>query len=372
MSKRPSTHSVQTRRLGFESLEMRLALSAAPLPYITPSDVQQLLDRAAAASSTNQAIIVVVDRTGAILGVREESGVLATFNNNTAGNVFAIDGAVAEARTAAFFSNDAAPLTSRTVRFISQSTITQREVESSPDTNDPDSTIAGPGLVAPIGVGGHFPPGISPTDSADLFGIELSNRDNDPAGVERFNINPNYVPSNLPLGATEPSNTPATQAIYSPDSYGVASGILPTAQPRGIGTLPGGIPLYKDGSLVGGIGVFFPAPVAMPATNRISCQASIKPIISARTRPWRAWLNGWHLPPPAAALGAKPPSAHWGRLPIKWLLCRAIICPLELFRWVALPSTFTGLADPTSAYKVCFKWVRMPVSEIQTTVPISP
>jgi uncharacterized protein GlcG (DUF336 family) len=30
------------------------------------------------------------------------------------------------------------------------------------------------------------------------------------------------------------------------------------AQSRGIGTLPGGIPLYKNGHLVGGIGVFFP------------------------------------------------------------------------------------------------------------------
>jgi len=29
-------------------------------------------------------------------------------------------------------------------------------------------------------------------------------------------------------------------------------------QSRGIGTLPGGIPLYFRGALVGGIGVFFP------------------------------------------------------------------------------------------------------------------
>jgi uncharacterized protein GlcG (DUF336 family) len=36
------------------------------------------------------------------------------------------------------------------------------------------------------------------------------------------------------------------------------TGIDPTAQSRGIGTLPGGIPLFENGTLVGGIGVFFP------------------------------------------------------------------------------------------------------------------
>ena len=71
-----------------------------------------------------------------------------------------IDGAVAKARTAAFFTNNQAPLTSRTIRFISQSTITQREVESSPDVADPNSPVRGPGYVAPIGLGNHFPAGV--------------------------------------------------------------------------------------------------------------------------------------------------------------------------------------------------------------------
>jgi uncharacterized protein GlcG (DUF336 family) len=234
------------RRLGIETLERKLTLSSAPV--ITPADVQQLLERAAAAANTNQAIIAVVDRNGTILGVREEQGVLNSITDK-ATQVFAIDGAVAEARTAAFFANDTAPLTSRTVRFISQSTITQREVQSSPEVTDPNSPLSGPGLVAPIGVGGHFPPGISPTDSADLFEIELSNRDTSSTatvGTERFNV---------PL-----ADVPAGQQISAPDSYGVQSTLLPGAQSRGIGTLPGGIPLYKNGTLVGGIGVFFPGP----------------------------------------------------------------------------------------------------------------
>ena len=54
--------------------------------------------------------------------------------------VFAVDGAVSLARTAAFFANNGAPLTSRTVSFISQSTVTQREVESNPNIGNFNST----------------------------------------------------------------------------------------------------------------------------------------------------------------------------------------------------------------------------------------
>jgi uncharacterized protein GlcG (DUF336 family) len=167
---------------------------------------------------------------------------------------------VAKARTAAFFANDTAPLTSRTIRFISQTTITQREVESNPNITDPSSPLRGPGFVAPIGLGGHFPPDILHTPVVDLFGIEHTNRDSllhpgldgikgtadDIVLTTRFNIDPTFIP---------PGKT-----LFTPESYGYQSKILVTAQSRGIATLPGGIPLYKDGRLVGGIGVFFPGP----------------------------------------------------------------------------------------------------------------
>ncbi|MCS5631594.1 MAG: dockerin type I domain-containing protein, partial [Pirellulaceae bacterium] len=141
---------------------------------ITESDVEALLDRASAASSTSaDAIVAIVDRGGAILGVRVGTNI----NMNEATLVFAIDGAVAKARTAAFFANEGAPLTSRTVRMISQSTITQREVEANPNITDPNSVIRGPGTVAPIGAGAHFPPGVMFTPTVDLFDIEHTNRD---------------------------------------------------------------------------------------------------------------------------------------------------------------------------------------------------
>ena len=75
------------------------------LATINAGQVQQLLDRASAASPNQTAIIAIVDRNGRILGVRVEDGVSSVITSNPALLTFAIDGAVAEARTGAFFGN---------------------------------------------------------------------------------------------------------------------------------------------------------------------------------------------------------------------------------------------------------------------------
>jgi uncharacterized protein GlcG (DUF336 family) len=260
MFSRKSRGTTAKRKLGFERLETRALLSlpaAAPDPpgFATAAEVNQLLQRAVAASSRTDAIIAIVDRNGTILGVNVEPGVHLTNPNDLD---FAIDGAVAEARTAAFFANNGNPtskaatsptaLTSRTIRQISQTTITQREVQSNPDSSETDPTKQGPGFVAPIGVGGHFPPDISHTPPVDLFGIEGTNRAVVASNGEPYNV--------------DPSNIPAGQAIPIPYSYGqqIQDPGHQTDDNRGIGTLPGGIPLFKNGVLVGGIGVFFPGP----------------------------------------------------------------------------------------------------------------
>lgn len=228
-------------------------------PQITKDEVECLLTRAAAASSSEDAIIAVVDRGGHILGVRVEAGVpIAADDLETL--VFAIDGAVAKARTAAFFSNNEAPLTSRTVRFISQSTVTQREVDSNPNLRDANSPYFGPGFVAPVGLGGHFPPEIMHTPQVDLFAIEHTNRDGLVlAGPDSLK----GTGDDITLSSRFDAAFLSYQEIDAPESYGVVSGKLPTAQSRGIATLPGGIPLYRPtgsgtSDLVGGIGVFFP------------------------------------------------------------------------------------------------------------------
>lgn len=240
---------------------------------LSEADVKTFLARAAAASSSQDAIIVIVDRGGRILGVRAEADVLAEYkvgaiDERTADFVFAVDGAVAKARTAAFFANGdgsgvLAPLTSRTVRFVSQSTITQREVESNPSITDPDSTIRGPGFVAPIGLGGHFPPGIAHTPPVDLFAIEHTNRDSViHAGKDAILGTGDAGEGDL--GTRFGADFKPGVTVEAPESYGFVSGRKLDARPRGIATLPGGIPLYKADpdtgapAVVGGIGVFFP------------------------------------------------------------------------------------------------------------------
>ncbi len=244
---------------------------------LTSDEVNILLQRASMATPSQDAIIAIVDRSGQILGVRVEKDVQDNFAGRPQDLVFAIDGAVAKARTAAFFSNTEAPLTSRTIRFISQSTMTQRVVESNPNITDINSSLRGPGFVAPIGVGGHFPPEVRNTPLVDLLQIEHQSRDSSihpgPDGIKgfggdditlsrRFNVNPAFVASKA-----------QEYMKLFPESYGLQSGMFTTAQSRGIATLPGGIPLYRQVDLdpdpdptkkklfpvlVGGVGVFFP------------------------------------------------------------------------------------------------------------------
>ena len=238
---------------------------------LTDQEVEDLLDRAVRVTDRTDAIIAIVDRGGRILGVHVEGGV----NNNIPNSdtlVFAIDGAVAKARTAAFFSNNQAALTSRTVRFISQSTITEREIESNP--NSTDQEVRGPGFVGPVGLGGHFPPDVKNTPHVDLFAIEHTNRDSlvhpgpdrvrQPATVDNDGNPIGVTGDDILLDERFGADFIAGKEIAAPESYGLVSDMLTEAQSRGIATLPGGVPLYKTDSadgqqkLVGGIGVFFP------------------------------------------------------------------------------------------------------------------
>ncbi len=260
------------------------ATPSAPQQTITPDEVNALLQRAAAASASSDAIIVIADRNGSILGVRVESGVSAAITGNLSNLVFAVDGAYAKALTGAYFGNNQAPLTSRTIQNISQSTITEREVKSNPNITDPNSALRGPGFVAPVGSKGHFPPNVANTPQVDLFQIEHTNRDgtfavgpdrikgtgDDVGRAQRFNINPNLVP--------------AGKALTVPDSFGFQSGLLPTAQSRGIATLPGGVPIFKNGQSVGGIGVFFPGQTGFASEENSNLSTAYNPALADRSQ----------------------------------------------------------------------------------------
>ncbi|QEL16956.1 heme-binding protein [Limnoglobus roseus] len=254
-----------------------------PQNTLTSGEVDTLLQRAAAASSSKDAIIVITDRNGRILGVRVESGVDPAITGNTEKLVFAIDGAYSLALTGAYFASFGTPLTSRTIQNISQSTMTQREVDADPNITDPNSTDRGPGFVANVGINGHFPNGIAFTPQVDLFQIEHTNRDSlvspgadgikgtadDVTLAQRFDV--------------DPADVPAGQSLFAPASYGVQSGLMPTAQSRGIGTLPGGIPIMKGNEVVGGIGVFFPGKTGFATEENSSLSTTYDPTKPDRT-----------------------------------------------------------------------------------------
>lgn len=155
----------------------------SPNVTLSTTDVTTLLQRAAAATKSEDGIIAIVDRQGRILGVQVEGGVNSKMNPNSPDFdpnlfVFAVDGAVALARTGGMFGNNQAPLTSRTIGYISQTTVTEREVNSYPSDTNENSIVRGPGYVAAVGIGSHFPPqpstnggpnGIAFTPQVDLL-----------------------------------------------------------------------------------------------------------------------------------------------------------------------------------------------------------
>ena len=114
-----------------------------PPPALTITDVQNVVQAGAEAADPDTMVIAVVDRAGRVLAVFRKPNAPATATGNFGLTVDANDLAVALARTAAFFSNDQAPLSSRTVRFIS---------------------------------GIHFPPGVQNAPNGALYGIENTNR----------------------------------------------------------------------------------------------------------------------------------------------------------------------------------------------------
>ena len=248
------------------------------------------------------------------------TGVSSAITGDPKKLVFAVDGALAEARTGAFFANDQAPLTSRTIQDLSQSTVTQREVQSDPSVTDPNSPLRGPGFVAPVGIKGHFPPGIPFTPQVDLFEIEHTNRDSirhpDANGAvkspstdvtlpTRFNVPPQDIPANIAASGTE---------LTPPESYGLVSGLEPDAQSRGIGTLPGGIPIIrmetingvKTPIVVGGIGVFYPGTTGYATEENSSLNDSLydpaKPDLSTAAELVAAVaVNGSSTPTPVGS-----------------------------------------------------------------------
>jgi uncharacterized protein GlcG (DUF336 family) len=159
-------------------------VAASDPSQLLAADVDGLVMAAAAAVADPHMAVAVTDRLGRPLAIYRKP--LASDDD--------VETALSLARTGAFFSNDQAPLSSRTVQTISRE---------------------------------HFPNNIPNQPAAPLFGIENTNRGCD--------FNTTFLPGK--------SIPPAKNA----------SG---TGPGKGVTTVPGGIPVYKGGSLVvGGLGV---------------------------------------------------------------------------------------------------------------------
>jgi uncharacterized protein GlcG (DUF336 family) len=183
------------------------ALPPGPPPEtetLSQADVQMVVEAAATAAQSDAMAIAVVDRLGRILAIYVGPSAPATSEGNFGGLIPTADLAVALARTGAFFSNDEAPLSSRTVRFIS---------------------------------GIHFPPGVANTANAALYGIENTNR-----GCNLAMSLDTMVP-------------PATTIAGASPGYGIITGKADLNDSIATAVNPGGVPIFKNGQEVGGVGV---------------------------------------------------------------------------------------------------------------------
>jgi uncharacterized protein GlcG (DUF336 family) len=270
--------------------------AGGPAQILTADDVLAVIRTAAQALSDDTMAVAVVDRAGTILGVYRRSQT----DSRTP------DIAVSLARTTAYFSNDQAPLSSRTVRFIS---------------------------------GIHFPPGIANQPNAALYGVENINRgcDLDVRGDAIFNFpidRPRSIAGTFGAAGTtglpcRPSDTRGCavggpirgengQLIYG---LGITTGKA-DVRDTGNGTEetinPGGIPLFRAGKLIGGVGVAgvsrdraeFAALVASAANGRGITTAIDFP--QPLPVPGAIFIDGLRLPFTEAAADRRPAGSSPG------------------------------------------------------------
>lgn len=207
------------------------ALVFGQTPVLTADAVQSVISAAASSVNSESLAIAVTDRQGNVLAVYHKNAVPATVAGNFSVQTATDDVAIGLARTAAFFSNDQAPLSSRTVRYISAA---------------------------------HFPPSVAYTANGPLYGIENTNRG--------CSLNVNYLSGQALPRATAFAGIPRGNSIViarrksTPSGSrtgaggglpgpGIITGKKDLVDSDTAAVNPGGVPLFEDGVLVGGVGV---------------------------------------------------------------------------------------------------------------------
>ena len=161
------------------------------------SDVSNVLAQAVTRASqiSVNSVVAVVDREGFVLGVWSVNGTTPA----TAAFTGLVANAIAKAGTASFLSSDEHAFSSRTAGFIVQQ---------------------------------NFPPGVQNKPPGPLVGVNFSNLSF--SDVNRYKDPRTFVPGL---------------------SGGTNGAPVPTPITGGLAGTPGGVPLFKNGHLVGGVGV---------------------------------------------------------------------------------------------------------------------
>jgi uncharacterized protein GlcG (DUF336 family) len=206
-------------------LQSCLSAMVVAVLSVTPTATQDVLSAADVAAVMRTAVTSLDDPTLAVAVVDRTGQILAAYGRPQAAPQTP-DEAVSLARTGALFSNDHAPLSSRTVRFIS---------------------------------GIHFPPDIRNTGNAALYGIENTNRG---CSLGTQDAAFTALPRSRGLRGTVTTPPGAEVLPCGPaDSRGCSPGIITgkanLADTGGFDATvnPGGTPLYRNGRLLGGVGV---------------------------------------------------------------------------------------------------------------------
>ncbi len=233
---------------------------------MTAADVTNVLAQAVsrAAIVSPASVIAVVDREGFVLGVWSVNGAVPAAANTA--------NAIAKAGTAAFLSSGQHAFTSRTAGFIVQQ---------------------------------NFPPGVNNKPPGPLVGVNFSQ-------LAFSDINKYKLPAEAGLLAL----TASPAAPLTPIATPLAGGLAGTA---------GGVPLYKAGVLVGGVGVagdgddsplnITPLSATTPKVDEdvaLAGQVGFEP--SPRIRATKVFLDGIALPYVASttALGVVTPLGGFG------------------------------------------------------------
>ena len=288
-----------------------LVARPASAQQLTLADVQQLIAQAVSRATNlpaplkTNAVIAVTDREGWVLGVW-------AVNTNLSTNDVLIGEAIAKAGTAAFLSSAQNAFSTRTAGFIVQQ---------------------------------HFPPGIDNTPPGPLVGVNFSQ-------LAFSDINKFKGPGSSITNVSSPGNL-----------------VVPTPLPitGGLEGTPGGLPLYKNGALVGGIGVagngvsplsVTPAVIAGADSDEdvaLAGQTGFQPspVIFAS----HSFVNGLALEyvETATSLGAVLP---FGSLPGKFVPPYALIPTPALFPYPV--KTFGGATGE----------LRQPIIADPSTVPL--